>query len=489
MSLRKNYLFELMYQIIMVLFPLMTVPYVSRVLGANGVGVFAYSGSIVQYFILMGTLGIGVYGSKTIATVRDDKQKLSRTFFSIFALQIIMSLLAIVAYVLFVQFGVNESKLIMYIQTLALLSCLVDCTWFFTGLEKFKSIVLRNTVVRVISIILLFILVKNPDDLAIYTLIMTGSTLVGQIVLWVGIKDYITYVPITFPDILSHLKPTLVYFIPLIAIQIYFVLNKTMLGVFSTKTEVGLFDYADKLLKVCLTFVTSLGTIMLPKIAYIFSSGKTEEVKGYIHKSLDFSTMIAVPIMFGLAGISSEFIPWYLGKEFEQTINILLIISPTILFMAWSGVFGTQYLLPLGRMKVYNVSVYIGAVINLVMNLFLIKQYGAIGAAISTLAAEFFVLIVQFIAIKREFTFKPIFFKAGDYFIAGIVMYFVVRAIGIYGGAGVGTTLMQISIGAITYLVIVVVIEYYKNDGLLLNELRKRYFALMKKRVYKKSTF
>ena len=177
-----------MYQLLIILFPLITVPFVSRVLGSNGVGIYAFTDSIVQYFILFGTLGIGVYGSKSIAIIRDDKNKLSKTFLSIYGLQLVMSTIAIIFYLLVIKYGTFDNKEIMYIQILALISCLVDCSWFFNGLEKFKQIILRNTVVRLASLVCLFTFVKDADDLPIYTLIMTGTALVGQMVLWMGMK-------------------------------------------------------------------------------------------------------------------------------------------------------------------------------------------------------------------------------------------------------------------------------------------------------------
>lgn len=480
MSVKKNYFYNLFYQIITIFFPLITIPYVSRVLGSHGVGVYAYTNSIVQYFVLFGMLGLGTYGSKSIAASRDTKKCLSETFLSIYGLQLMMTTLALVIYFLFIKFSIIGYTTIMYIQGIALLSCLLDCSWFFTGLEKFKQIVIRNTIVKVTSVLLLFLLVKTSNDLAMYTIIMTVSTLVGQIVLWFGIKEYICIVPIKFTQILKHFKPTLAYFIPLVAIQVYTVLNKTMIGIFSTETEVGVFDYSDKILKVSLTFITSLGTVMLPQVAYLSSNGELKKVRIYLFKSLDFSTFIAIPIMLGLAGSSIEFIPWYLGDDFHKAIYILMVICPTIFFISWGNVFGSQYLLPLGKVKQYTICVYIGAIVNLVFNLFLIRPYGAMGAAVSTLFAEFAVMVTQLIFMRSEIAFKKIFLKTIDYFIAGFLMFCVIRIIGFYLGSRIITTLLQVSVGGITYILIVIIIEYIKKDGLVLNEL-KRVISLIKR--------
>ena len=466
-------MYTLVYQLITIMFPLILVPYISRVLGSGGVGTYAFTASIGQYFILFGMLGLGVYGSKHIAESRDNKKSLSETFLSIYGLQLMMTTLSIVIYFIFIRYGAFQHEKIMLIQGIALLSCLVDCSWFFSGLEKFKKIVISNSIIKVISFISVLMLVKSEDDLIIYTIIMTASTILGQLVLWLGINKYIRLVPIKLTQILQHFKPTLIYFIPQIAIQIYFVLNKTMIGIFSTESEVGIFDYSDKLLKVSLAFVTSLGTIMLPRMAYVFNNGDIEKGRSYLSTSLNFSSLLAVPIMFGMAGISLEFIPWYLGEDFNKSIYVLIIISPTILFMSWSGVFGTQYLLPLGKMKIYTICVYIGAIVNLILNLFLIKPYGAIGASIGTLFAEFFVMFTQLLFIRKQIATKKIFFKTIDYVIAGFIMLVVIRIVGYYLGSGIVTTLIQIIAGGTTYLLLTIAIEYMKKEGLILDELRK----------------
>lgn len=456
------------------LLPLITVPYVSRVLKPDGVGTFAYTYSIVHYFTLIGMLGIGTYGNKMVAMTRDDKKVLSRTFLSIYFLQLILSLISVIGYLILVLNFFHEDRLIAIIQILTLLSVIIDISWFFSGLEQFKKIVSRNILIKIISIIAIFIFVENQDDLAVYTLIMGLSTFIGQLIMWLYVKEHIIHVSINFKSIVQHLKPTFVYFLPQVAVQIYFVLNKTMIGLISSKVDVGIYDYADKILKISLAIVTSLGTVMLPRMAKTFANGDFSKARDYIIRSLDYSTLIAVPIMFGLAAIANEFIPWYLGELFYGSIIVLIILSPTIILMSWSGVFGSQYFVPLGKMKEYTLSLYAGAVVNLIINLILIKPYGSLGAAIGTLGAELAVFLTQLFYIRKEIRFNKVVSKMLYYLISGSIMLAIVRFIGHLLGSSILTTVVQVAVGSVVYISIVLFIEFLCKDGLMINEIKRR---------------
>lgn len=473
MNLKKNYLFNLVYQLLIMILPLITVPYVSRVLNPEGVGAFAFTNSIVQYFILFGMLGIGIYGNKMVAMARDNKIELSKTFFSIYFFQFLMTSITLVVYITFVIFFFQENKLILLLQSLALLASVIDCSWLFVGMEKFKKIVTRNIIIKIISFLAIIIFVKNQSDLALYTIIMSLSVFLGQLIMWLYVKEYVVLVKVSFSSIVKHFRPTLIYFLPQIAMQIYFFLDKTMIGILSSNIEVGVYDYADKILKLSLAIVTSLGTVMLPRMANTFVKGDLAKAKNYINKSLEFSTLIAVPIMFGIAGLANELIPWFMTKEFTGSIFVLVILSPTILMMAWGGVFGTQYLVPLGKMKEYNISLYTGAIINLIINLILIKPYGSVGAAIGTLCSQLFVVSVQFYFVRKQIFFTEVIVKTIYYLISGIVMLIIIRLIGDSFGAKVITTFIQTLAGSITYIGVVIMFELLFKDGLILNEIKK----------------
>lgn len=453
--------------------PLATVPYISRVLNPEGVGTYAYTNSIVQYFILFGMLGIGIYGNTMVAKVRDNKQKLSKTFFSIYILQLVLTCISLISYFVLVILFFHEYKLIALLQAIALMASIFNCSWLFAGLEQFKKIVTRDILVKVISLIAVFTFVKTSDDLALYTIIMGASTLLGNIVMWLYVREYIVPVKINFSDVVGHLKPTIVYFLPQIALQVYFVLDKTMLGLISGSREVGYYDYANRILSIAVAIVTSLGTVMLPRMANTFARGDLEKVNYYIYKSIQFSTLLAIPITFGLAGIANEFIPWFLGKDFSRSTLILMIISPAIILKALSGVFGTQFLVPIGRMKEFTISLYAGAIVNLIINFILIKPYGAVGAAIGTICAELAVTLVMIFFIRKQINIIKVLPNLIYYFIAGIIMFVLLRTIGNFLGVSIMTTIIQIILGAIVYFIIIIIFEMLTKDKLVLNEMKK----------------
>jgi O-antigen/teichoic acid export membrane protein len=366
---------------------------------------------------------------------------------------------------IFVFYFFHEYQTIAFLQVIALLATVIDCSWFFSGLEQFKKIVTRNIIIKILSLIAIFVFVKDQNDLALYTIIISFSLFVGQLVMWFYVKEYVVRVSITFASVVEHFKPTVVYFLPQIATQVYFVLNKTMLGLLSSNSAVGIYDYADKILKMALTIVTSLGIVMLPRMANTFAKGQVAKANDYITKSLEFTTILAIPIMFGLAGISKEFIPWYMGEEFIQSAAVLIILSPSIFLMAWSGVFGTQFLVPLGKMKQYTSSLYVGAIVNLIINLLLIKPYGAIGAAIGTLCAEVSVMVVQIFFVRKEINILKVIPKTIYFLIAGVSMFFVVRLIGESMGASIMTTVVQVLVGSLVYLVFFVLVNFKSKIG------------------------
>lgn len=455
--------------------PIVTVPYIARVLNTDGVGVFSFTSSIVQFFILLGMLGIGTYGTRMIAMKRDNKVELSKTFFSIYFLQVLLTVTSIFFYILSLQlFNFERSvKTIAYLQVIALISSVFDCSWLFKGVEDFKKIVTRNIIVKLCSLIAIFIFVNEQDDLAIYTIIMGLSTLISQLIMWFYVKKVIMPVRIKISSLKKHIKPTIVFFLPEVAIQIYFVLNKTMLGFLSSNSQVGIYDYGEKIINIALAIVTAVGTIMLPRMANTYIKGDLPKAKFYLSKSLDFSTLLSAAIMFGIAGIATEFIPWFLGKDFYLTAKVIVILSPIIMLKAWSGVFGSQYFVPLGKMKQYSISLYSGAFVNIIINYIFIVKYGAIGAAIGTLAAETVVTVIQFFLMRKIVRFKKLLFKLTYYLISGFIMFIIIRFIGDLLGVGPSTTIIQIFVGAITYFLIVFLIEVIIKDGLVLDEAKK----------------
>lgn len=476
-SIVKNYAYNVIYQIISVIIPFITVPYVSRVLGAEGIGINAYTGSILQYFALFGSLGIGLYASRTVAYKRDNKEQLSKTFWSIFILQAVLCSISFILYLLFVFFFIEKYKLIQIIQSLNLLSIAVDISWLFVGIEDFKKLIIRSVFFRILGVISIFMFVKVPGDLWKYIVISSLSIFLGQIVMWAYIKKIVYKVKVTFKDIVMHLKPSLQLFIPQIAIQVYLVVNKTMLGILSSNQEVGLYENADKIIKLSLATITAIGGVMLPRISNSFAKGDTDKVNYYVYTILNFVSYLSIPFMFGIIGISRQFVPWFLGSEFTKCNILLIILSPIIITIAWSNVMGLQYMVPTGKINQFTISVIVGAIVNLSLNLVLIKSFHSIGAAIATLLSEAAVTTTQIYFLRDDIKISTLYLNIVKYIISSLIMFIPVMFIGYFFEANPMTSFTQIGIGILTYIL---------ASFLLKSDINKFIFSKVFSKIYKK---
>lgn len=467
MSIAKNYLYNVIYQISILIIPLITIPYISRVLGSNGVGINAYTNSIIQYFILLGTIGISLYGNREVAYVRDDKDKLSLTFWGIFSLKLITTLISYFLFLFFLSI-VEKHHTIFLLQSIYIIAVAIDISWLYMGLEDFKKTVLRNLLVKVIGVICTFIFIKSPDDLWKYVLILSVSQLLGNLSLWVYIPKTINKVKISWADISKHLLPSISLFIPQVAIQVYVVLNKTMLGLLSTPSEVGFFDNADKIVKVVLSLVTAVGTVMLPRVSNTFAKGDIRKVREYVYKSFNFVSYLSIPLMFGIAGIATQFAPWFFGHEFSKSGVLMTIMSPVIVFIAWSNVLGNQFLMPTGKVKGYTLSVIVGAIVNLFLNLILITHLHSIGTAVSTIIAELSVTITQMYLVRKELQINLMIKSIWKFLLAGLMMFIVIILVGEYIKIGTLTIIIQFFIGIIIYIFILFLLKSKLNKQLFL---------------------
>ncbi len=458
-SIAKNYIYNLTYQILIVILPLITTPYISRVLGAENIGIYSYTVSITTYFILLGSLGIAMYGQREIAYLQEKPEQYTKTFWEIVIVRFItMSISMLVFYFTFVQ-G-NQYQVYYAILLLELFSNCIDISWFFQGLEDFKKTVIRNIVVKIISIICIFIFVKSPNDLAKYIWIYTLSILIGNASLWAYLPKFLKKVKIKELNIVRHIKPTIGLFIPQIATKIYTVLDKVMIGsIITNKAEVGYYEQSQNIVKMLLTIVTSLGTVMVSRMANTFINGEKEKLLEYMKRSFNFVYLLAFPIMFGVIAVSKYFVPIFFGDGYEKVSVLMNIISPILLAIGLSNVIGTQYLLQTKRQKEFTASVVAGAIINFTINMLLIKKYASIGASIGTVIAETFVTIIQFIFVKKEIDIVDIIKLSIKYLVSSLVMFAVCVFIGIVMGKGMLCVALQIVIGVLVYGVCLLVLK------------------------------
>lgn len=478
-NVKKNFIYNIAYQLLVIILPLITAPYISRVLGTEGVGIYSYTYSITYYFVLFAMLGLNNYGNRQIAKVRDDKEKLAKTFSSIYCMQIVTSAIMIIAYVIYLLFIVKENKSIAIIQTIYLVSTAFDINWFFFGLEKFKLTVTRNTIIKILTIICIFIFVKTKDQLYLYTLIMAAGTLLSQLMLWPFVKKYTKLVRVKFKNIMIHFKPCLILFIPVIAVSLYKIMDKVMIGNLSTMEQVGLYENSEKIINILTALITALGTVMLPKISNLLANGEKEKSKQYIEKSMEFTIVSSVALTFGLMAIAKSFAPLFFGEEFKDAGIIIQYLSVTTIFIAVANVIRTQYLIPNEKDKSYIISVSIGAAVNIILNLILIPKYQALGAVIGTIFAEFSVMLYQIIDVRKEL---PIFKYLKDnfkYLVLGIIMFFLVSSLQNFVENDLLLVTVQVIVGIIIYAFGFIIIQMVdlkeKNIVNLLKKIRVKY--------------
>ena len=425
MKVIKNYLYNVGYQVLAIIVPLITSAYVSRVLRPEGVGANSFTNSIIQYFILFANMGIGYYGNRQIAYVREKKNQMSKTFWEIQIVKTIMTLYSFIAFEIFMIFYTRQPEY-MWAQSLNLIAVAFDISWFYEGIEDFKVTVLKNSLVKVLSMIAIFVFVKGPNDVTLYIVVLALSTLIGNLTLWPNIRRDLNKISIKFLNPWQHFLPMAELFVPQIATQVYVQLNKTMLGVMVNETSSGYYQYSDNLVKLILALVTATGTVMLPHVANAVSHGDMHKVNKMLYKSFDFVSAVSYPMMFGLAAISLTLVPKYYGPGYDAVGPAMMIESIVILIIAWSNVLGVQYLLPIHKQKQFTWSVTLGAIVNLILNVPLIKLWGLNGAMWSTVLSEVSVTLYQLWAVKNLLSFKELFTDSWKYFISGLSMFIVV---------------------------------------------------------------
>lgn len=422
MKVVRNYLYNVGYQVLAIIVPLITSAYVSRVLRPEGVGANAFTNSIIQYFILFASMGIGYYGNRQIAYVREDSHKMAQTFWEIQIVKTIMTLLSIIAFEIFLMFYTRQSKY-MIAQSINLVAVAFDISWFYEGIEDFRVTVLKNSFVKLLSMAAIFLLIKGPYDVTLYIVVLAVSTLLGNLTLWPNLKKDLPKININILNPWRHFLPMAELFIPQIATQVYVQLNKTMLGGMVSETSAGYYQYSDNLIKLILALVTATGTVMLPHVANAVSKGNMREVNQMLYKSFDFVSAVSYPMMFGLAAISLTLAPKYYGPGYDPVGPAMMIESIVILMIAWSNVLGVQYLLPINHQRDFTVSVTVGAVVNVILNIPLIHNWGLDGAVWSTVISEISVTLYQLWAVKGLLNYRQLFLNSWKYLLSGIIMF------------------------------------------------------------------
>lgn len=446
----KNYIYNTAYQILLVIVPLITSPYLSRTLGATSLGAFNYTHSIVTYFVLFGTFGTSLFAQREIAYYQEDAQKRSKTFYEMLVLRVVAISIVMLGYIAFATFS-KEYKILYFILALELIANMFDITWFFQGMEDFKKITIRNAAFKLLGVVAIFIFVKTSADVYKYALCFSLPVLVGNVSLWVYLPKYLVKTKICLKSILGYIKPVAALFLPQIAIEVYTVLDKTMIGSISSNIDnVAFYTYSQNIVKTVLQLITSLGVVMLPAMTSAFAKGNKEEIDSMIKKSVQFIFMLGAPMMFGLAACANTLVLWFYGEDFAAVGPLMMVIAPIIMAIGLSTVIGKQFLLPAKRQKAFTLSVVGGAATNFVLNAILIKHFDAVGASVATVIAELAVVVIQIAYVRKELPMLRYIKQNLKYLLFAAVMFAAIFPISFFVD-GVLCTAIQVVGGTTVY--------------------------------------
>ncbi|OOS17825.1 oligosaccharide flippase family protein [Streptococcus mitis] len=457
MKVLKNYAYNLSYQLLLIILPIITTPYVTRVFSSNDLGTYSFFNSIVTYFVLLATLGVANYGTKEIS---GNRTIIRKNFWGIYTLQLGATILSLTLYILLcLTFSLMQNP-VAYILGLSLLSKGLDISWLFQGLEDFRKITVRNITVKLVGVIAIFLFIKSASDLYLYVFLLTIFELLGQLSMWLPAKEFIGKPHFDLLYAKRHLKPVILLFLPQIAISLYVSLDSTMLGVLASARDVGIYDQALRLVNILLTLVTSLGSVMLPRVSNLLSSGDHKAVNKMHEMSFLIYNLVIFPIIAGMLIVNDDFVNFFLGQDFQEVRHAIAIMIFRMFFIGWTNIMGIQILIPHNKNKEFMLSTTIPAIVSVGLNLLLLPKLGYIGAAIVSVLTETLVWGIQFFYTHTYLREVPIIGSLIKIIISSGFMYgillFVKQFLNVSPMINVG---LYVVLGAIIYISLILIFK------------------------------
>ena len=459
-SVSSNYIMQLVYQILVnMVIPVVTIYWLTRTLGADKMGTFNYLNSWSSYFVLFALMGTSQYGQREIAFRQNDKAAYSRVFVSVQTLRTILSLVSIGLWIVF-SLIFNADKIILFIFTINLINVIVDISWFYIGLEDFSLVIRRSIVVRVVYTLSIFLFIRGPEDIYRFVLIETGFFALVSLSLWPGVFKRLERV--SCDNLLRHFKGAFLLFIPALATQLYSMIDKTMIGLYSVGgySENAYYELTQNMVKAGLFFSYTLCTVMLPRISNTIAENDLSAMRKHLYRSYNFTFLTSFPIAIIMFVISSSIVPIYFGKGFESVITLARIMCPILVAISLSIVTGQQYFIARDKMKQYTLSLMLGTAVNIVLNFILIPRYLAVGATLASVIAEWAITIIQLVMVQRigDLEVKNILKISIKYIVAAVGMslyYFAMRTV---FSSTIFSVLLQVVSGLAIYFGILVLL-------------------------------
>ena len=442
-SLKKNFVMNAILAMSSFIFPLITFPYVSRILGPTGTGSVSFAASLISYFNMFAQLGIPTYGIRICASVRDDKEKLSRIVHELLFINLVTSIISYIALAIALIFvpRLQYDRTLYIITSFTIILSTMGMEWLYKAMEQYSYITIRSVFFKFIAMIGMFVLIHEPEDYVVYGAITIFASSASYILNMLNARKFIYLHPVGGYDFKRHLKPVAVFFAMACATTVYTHLDTVMLGFMTTEADVGFYNAAVKIKTILVSVVTSLGTVVLPRASYYIKNNQMEQFRRITEKALNFVCLVSLPMTVYFILFAKEGILFLSGDQYTAAIVPMQIIMPTLFLIGLSNIMGIQILVPLGREKVVLHSEIAGAVVDLIINALLIPSMASSGAALGTLVAELVVTLYQYIALKDEITeaYKKI--RIGSILIA-IVLGTAVSVAAKFLGTGYFVTLV-----------------------------------------------
>ncbi len=485
-SVKSNFIFNLIIQLLTYIIPLVTAPYLSRVLTPEGVGINSYVHSNVSYFTLVIAFGFTTYGTRMISYIRNDKRKRSNTFWEIFATRFLLFVACLGVYLavtLTWSFGNGDYKIYYLIYILALVSCFLDITYLFQGLEKFRIVSIINIVFRVLAAACYFLFVKTSGDLIKYILIFSIQSVAIALVCWIFASKYISKPKFKEMHVWDCMKNGFIYFLPTIAISVYTLLDKTMLGALTDTVEVGYYEQAYKIVSLCTALVNAISPIMLSRITYLIGQGAEDEVEHKIVQMAEIYALMAWPMVMGLYAVGRYFYPAFFGDEYVPSVYVGYILLPLILIIPISNQIGSAYYVPRNRNKIITVFFVAGALTNFITNWIFIPLLGAKGAAITSLFAETLISSLFIIFSWKHVNYKRIMITSLKPIISSLIMFGVLMPLNYfvldkYMSNLIYKTIISVGVGVVVYCLSVLIMR----EEMVIDTLKKIFGKVFKKK-------
>lgn len=459
-DVKKNIVYDTFYRILTNVTPFITAPYVARVIGAEGIGIQSYTQAIQAYFIMFATLGTSYYGAREIAYHKDDESVRSRIFWEIEILSIITTTVCFLLWIPLVISSTEYGKFYL-VLSLGVIGTALDISWFYTGLEKFKAIVIRNTVVKIAEVVLLFLLVKGPDDLIIYIAISAVTSFLCIVSYWTGLGKLVKKVPLGELKIGRHFKGTLIFFLPSVASSIYLMLDKPLISwITKDNAEVGYYQQASKFIEVLKSLVfVSINYVVGVRMSSLYAHGEFDEMKEQLNNSMNYILLMGFGCSFGLSAIASNLIPVFYGSGYEEVVPLIYLFSPVVVIIGVSNCLETQYFTPCGRRAESIRYLVAGAAVNLTLNLVLIPHFKAFGATVATVTAELVITVFYIVNSRKMISFLSLLRMGWKKFLSGLLMFLMVMQIGKLGLNDILRLCVQVLSGVIVYFLVLILLK------------------------------